>query len=269
MDMKKLIFLLAITAHTTFAQNYTVGRVVGQILDEKGHKLAVGVNLSLGQTLSVDNPAKSKLILIQGKQRFSVQLKAGAFQLTRALLKPIARTSFARTRSLSAGTLGVSNLSEYFGNDRFEVIGDEIQIKVNPSQYQLSPEKVMVYRFEYAGETIQKQIPNDSANKIILNKRTIHNHKNTWVEASEIKNPKLFYFDKNKRESRELVSFYLEFLDEAALKEDLRKLVANSAEFQSLKGEALLDELCVFFFDVYGKTDLLHLRNWLQKNVIP
>ncbi len=259
-----IILLLLVATHLAHAQKFTVARVAN-VTDSKGDALSVGQTISLGETLVFAE--KSSLVLMQGKQRYAVLLSNSPMSLDKSRLKAISRTSLTKAKARGAAPMGMSNLVDYFGDDKFAVIGEQIQVPIKSTELGLSQEKVMVYRFKYAGDVVQKQIPGDS-NKLVIQKQNILTYKSEPIDASEIKDPKLFYFDKSKKESRELVRFHIDFLEEESLKRDLKKLAYNSNEFKALKQDALLDELCVFFFDVYGKTDLNLLRIWLKKNVV-
>jgi hypothetical protein len=265
--MNKLVYIFLLVAQLALAQSqkYTVARVSGILTTQNGDSVFAGKSISLGEVLLFQGNAA--LVLMQGKQRYQVLLENSPLQLSKASLKTIPRNSLTKAKTRGSAALGINNLVDYFGDDKFAVIGEEIQVPIKTVEMGLSQEKVMVYRFVYFGDVIQKQIPSDS-NKLLLQKQNILSHKAQTLDASQIKEPKLFYYDKTKKESKELVRFHLDFLEEESLQRDLKKLSQHSNEFKALKGEALLEELCVFFFDVYGKTDLNLLRIWLKKNII-
>lgn len=275
--MKKLTFLLAFCiASVASAQDYLVAHISGCAQLANGEMISIGQSLSKEDQIRFDDPSTRIVVINQDLKRYQLvpepatqkgKSPSAAMSLKR-LLREMPRTRAIQMTTSGMDQDGITDFEAYFGNDRFYIIGDTFKIKVKKTHLLLDSTNLVVYRFDHKGDIVQKRILHDSSNRIIVAKSSIYQNNDEFINHNHIKEPRFYHFDKSKTESKVLASVLPVFIDEKILARELNMLIQYSQTFQGLKGEKLLEELCTFVFDVYGKTDVELLKNWIREHTV-
>jgi hypothetical protein len=169
------------------------------------------------------------------------------------VILPVKSVGTLSTRGDDETDSGIIDLKNYFGSDKFVVIGDKLSIKVNTDIYPINNNKFFIYRYEYGGKAISKKIPAEG-NTIIFDKNILYQSANGSIPSESIENVDIYLFDQNTKVSSLITKINPLYLPENVIKEEL-KVQYDIFTSQNLTKDEILKELTAYINDIYGKTD--------------
>jgi len=162
----------------------------------------------------------------------------------------------------------IQDFKTFFGDDKYVIIGDILKVKPDPGQFPLENGWSFIYRYETGSRPVNKIVANQG-DQIILDKNKLYKTKGIVVDPEKSYPVKLFYFNSNSKDVRELVTFEPIFVDENTLTVELQSVASFLENNNVMKGRDLMDELYKFVLDVHGPINKTLFFNWLgQKELI-
>lgn len=253
------LMFLGITAQAQ--QVFNVTRVSGKITNLKTSKEVVsGDVLNSDDQLLFESFDSYAIAIGNNMGRFQIKLqdseqKQEQLMLT-ATVAEAARPTKMRNLMLirfDPSEKEVSDLKQYFGNDKFSVIGNSIDIPINSKSYPLSDEKFIVFYYRVDNKPVQKKI-GFADQTLILEKDKLTNSSAGTISGNEISNLAVYQYEKSSRSSQEITRFTLVFVDKDELKKEFYTIIPILKR-QKMSDPDIKKYLIEYYYDFYGATD--------------
>jgi hypothetical protein len=263
--MKSTTFALIILAFlglSARAQDvYHVTRVNGNITNLKtGQPVAAADVLNSDDQLLFES-LESYAIAIGGNMgRFQIKLPdtevTSEHQMLTSSVKDAATPTKMRNLMLARfdpGQKEITDLRQYFGNDKFSIIGDAVDISLDQQKYPLSDDKFIVFYYRVDNNPISKKIGHQDQTLILEKDKLITSSAGT-ISGNEISNLAVYEYETSTRSSHEITRFTLVFVDKDELKNEFFTIIPI------LKRQRMVDDdirkyLIEYYYDFYGATD--------------
>lgn len=257
-----LIALLLICGLTTQGQEkYNVTRVQGKVINlATGKDVMAGDELLPEDELNFENIDAYVIAINQNMLRFQIKIPVPTVpenqQLFTAKVKDVA--VITKKRSLMAARFNpneaeVGDLKNYFGGEKFSVIGDKVNITLDPQKYPLSNDKFIVFYYRAENNPIQKKIGFEEQT-LNIEKDKILTTKTGSISGNEINNLAVYSYQASTRSSEEITKFTLVFVDKEALKSEFNTILPILKR-QKMNDEEIKKYLIEYYYDFYGATD--------------
>jgi hypothetical protein len=182
------------------------------------------------------------------------------------LLFPLKKNSGLSTRDVDMLRGDVyENLSDVFGNDRFYIISNKFQIKINPEKFFVTDSTYFVARYHDGQRVRSKKISYNGNERILtLSKILVYpENENVPIEDIDLRTVSIYWYWASRKISEKIAEFMPIFLDETELISVYQE-VYNAVNGQYLD-KAERDAIYLDFFrDFYGRTDEKMLVDWLS-----
>ncbi|MDD2196506.1 MAG: hypothetical protein PHE03_01815 [Bacteroidales bacterium] len=260
--LKILIVLVVSLGFSGHAQDvYHVTRVNGTITN-----LGTGTNVVAGETLNPDD-----VLLFESLDSYAIAIGSamGRFQIKfqepalsnehltlTAMVKDIALPTKMRNLMLARfnpSETQVSDLRQYFGNDKFSIIGDAVTVPLNQQNYSLSDDKFIVFYYRVDNNPVSKKIGHDEQS-LILEKDKLVTSSAGSVEGNEISNLAVYEYQMSSRSSHEITRFTLVFVDKNELINEFNTIIPILKR-QKMANDDIKKYLIEYYYDFYGATD--------------
>ncbi|PWJ42491.1 hypothetical protein [Sediminitomix flava] len=270
--MKTLFCLIAFFSLSlqVQAQTYFILHVTGDIKVKEtatpiksGDKISAETELLFG-----DQSAKA---IAMSKEEGRILLDGSKTQPTLSgefvsLLKRIV-VPMKRSRNLSTRGDDDHNFQNFFGNEKFAIIGNELRFKLDNAIYPNKPEWIFAYWYLPEGSSsVSKKIPRNE-NELIFNK-SLYIHKGNTYSPEQTGKAQIFYYNTKTRQKQKVAEFYPTFVDENQLKEELNNLASFMVDNELVDQQQLEEELIAYVQDVYGKISKDQFSSWISDNPI-
>ncbi len=260
--LKFLLVLFLVTGLWVNAQErYDVTRVQGKVTYfNSGKVVKAGDVLSAEDQLTFENIDAYVIAINQNMLRFQIKLTEPTApesqQVLTAKVKDIA--VITKKRSLMAARFNpseneIADLKNYFGNEKFSVIGDKVDVTLNPQKYPLSDNKFIVFYYRVDNKPVSKKIGFEQQT-IQLDKNKILTSNAGTVEGNEIANLAVYNYEATTKTSEEITKFTLVFVDKEALKNEFNTILPILKR-QKMNDEEIKKYLIEYYYDFYGATD--------------
>ncbi len=274
--MKSILAFLILMLSTFFtqAQDYFVAHVKGDIeVKSTNEKVKVGDQLNKDDELRfLTQNAKAVVMTMEGK-RMVIDGKESEKSDDGEFISFVADVVLPLSSNIQLSTRGgdpsnIQDFKTFFGDDKYVIIGDILKVKPDPGQFPLENGWSFIYRYETGSRPVNKIVANQG-DQIILDKNKLYKTKGIVVDPEKSYPVKLFYFNSNSKDVRELVTFEPIFVDENTLTVELQSVASFLENNNVMKGRDLMDELYKFVLDVHGPINKTLFFNWLgQKELI-
>ena len=258
-----LVFLLLLGLGAQAQDTYNVTRVNGNVTFVKsGKPIKPGDVLTPSDQVKFENFDAYVISINQKMARFMLRLnppqsnssKQG--QVLTATVKDIALVT--KRRSLMSVRFNpnekeVTDLKNYFGIDKFSVIGDSVSIALNSSKYPLSENKFIVFNYKVNNSSVSKKIPFDQQT-LKIEKNSILSTKAGSVNGNEISELTIYLYEKSTKASEKITNLTLVFVDKETLRNEF-KTIMPILKRQKMNDEAIKKYLIEYYYDFYGATD--------------
>jgi hypothetical protein len=248
---------------------YYVIHLKGPIVNKTtGKEIIVGEKLGPKDELKFPNAEALAVVLSPTKGKFTVKPNPTKntnnefVAFMQSAILPVKSNTHLSTRGAEEN--GVMDLKNYFGADKFAIIGDNITIRLNIEKYPMSETKFFIYRYMNGDKPVSKKIEHSNGN-LVIDKKALYHVDGQMIDPGTIHTVDVYYYDSNTRNSMKIVSFSPLFLSESTLKEEC-KIQKDLYKNQNMTREQIDKELHNYVTDVYGKTDDDILEKWIKAN---
>jgi len=269
--MKRIFafILFLFTISVTQAQDYFVAHIKGDI-EVKGtnKKVAVGDQLNKTDELRfVTQDAKAVVMTMEGKRmvldgKETKKNDSGEFiSFVQDVVLPLSSNIQLSTRGGDPNN--IQDFKTFFGEEKYVIIGDELKVKPDPGVFPIDNGWSFIYRYETGSRPVNKIVANHGE-EIVLDKNQLYKTKGVIVDPEKSYPVKLFYFNSNNKDAKELVTFHPVFVDENTLTVELKSVATFLENNNVMKGRELMDELYKFVLDVHGPINKSLFFDWLN-----
>jgi hypothetical protein len=263
--MKRFLSLLLMVTlpWLVFAQAneiYNIIKVDGEIVNKSNGKLlAPGDKIKPSDQLEFKNSYATAVVISNARGKFTLRPaeQADAFGDTKLLamagnaVSPISSRAQISTRAI--GPPDVKDLSKYFGNQDFYLIGEKLSVKLNKTVYPLGPSCDIIFSFQGKNEKISKKIPY-SGQSINIAREQLVSSADDLDKGTTLKQVGVLKFDNSSNQSSLITTVNLVFLNIENIKKEFAVILPILKEQNMQRFEAV-DYLKGYFNDVYGPSD--------------
>ncbi|HDP55025.1 MAG TPA: hypothetical protein ENN24_05000 [Bacteroidetes bacterium] len=261
-SLKVLIVLVLTLGFTAQAQDlYHVTRVSGKITN-----LRSGADVTPGETLNPDDvllfeSLDSYAIAIGSAMgRFQIKIQdlaiAEDHQTLTATVNDAAVPTKMRNLMLARfdpAQTQISDLRQYFGNDKFSIIGDAVTVPLDQQKYPLSDDKFIVFYYRVDNNPVSKKIGHDQQS-LLLEKDKLVTSSVGPIEGNEISNLAVYEYEMSSRSGQEITRFTLVFVDKNELENEFNTIIPILKR-QKMPDNDIKKYLIEYYYDFYGATD--------------
>ncbi len=260
--IKLIAVCLLLFGYTAQAQSlFNVTRVQGKITNLKtGKEVVAGDAIKAEDQLLFESMDSYAIAIGDNMVRFQIKLQEGEHNTEQPVLTKTAKETAKPTKMRSLMLIRfdpsekeISDLKQYFGNDKFSIIGNSIDIPVSPKNYPLSDEKFIVFYYKVDNKPVQKKIGFAEQN-LILEKDKLTSSSAGTISGNEISNLAVYQFEKTSRSSQEITRFTLVFVDKEELKKEFYTIIPILKR-QKMADPDIKKYLIEYYYDFYGATD--------------
>ncbi|MBN1250600.1 MAG: hypothetical protein JXR51_02200 [Bacteroidales bacterium] len=261
--MKTILLICLFFIQTLLhSQNYYVIKVRGEILCiNSGKLLKQGDNLNLNDKLKFKSANAYALVMNNKREKFHLKLpermEATVDEFTAYTKNSlIAVNDKLNTRGGVAFESQISNLSKYFGNSDFTIIGNKLSVNLNKKTYKLNQTQKIIAKYQFENNAKQLVLNNDS-NSICLSENKFQIPENEYFELN-------LYLQKSDISKEFITQFNLRFIAKTDIENEFLTIVKS---FKStINSESEMKVLLKKYFSAfYGKTDNFLLHNLCNK----
>ncbi|HOP03040.1 MAG TPA: hypothetical protein PL017_03355 [Tenuifilaceae bacterium] len=259
----QLIVVLLITmGFTAQSQDqYHVTRVNGKVTNLKtNQEVAAGDVLNASDQLLFETIDSYAIAIGANMGRFQIKIQeqeGGAPQpMLTATVAEAARPTKMRNLMMARfnpNESEIADLKQYFGNDKFSIIGDEVNIPLSEQNYRLSDDNFIVFYYRVDNNPVQKKIGFEEQ-KLILEKEKLVNSSIGAISGDEITDLQVYEYEASTRTGREITRFTLVFVDKESLKNEFYTIIPILKR-QQMADPDIKKYLIEYYYDFYGATD--------------
>jgi len=269
-----LVFLLLIGMGAQAQDTYNVTRVNGNVTFAKtGKPVKPGDILNPNDQVKFENFDAYVISINQKMARFMLKMNPPVTNVPKnqtlvATVKDIALVT--KRRSLMAARFNpneteISDLKNYFGTDKFSIIGDNVDVALNATKYPLSDNKFVVFHYKVNNNPVSKKLAFDKQT-VKIDKAEILSTKAGNVNGNEVSELSVYLYEKSTRSSEEITKLTLVFVDKEALRNEF-KTIMPILKRQKMDDAAIKKYLIEYYYDFYGATDSKSIDNFASEVV--
>lgn len=259
---KLIVLFTLLAAFTAQAQGtFDITRVNGKITNLKtGKEVAAGDVLNADDQLLFESMDSYAIAIGSNMGRFQIKLidadrNAEQPMLTATVIE-VARPTKMRNLMLvrfDPSEKEISDLKQYFGSDKFSVIGNNIDIPISAKNYPLSDDKFIVFYYKVDNKPVQKKI-GFAEQTLLLEKDKLTSSTAGTLSGNEIANLAVYQYEKTSRSSQEITRFTLVFVDKEELRNEFYTIIPILKR-QKMADPDIKKYLIEYYYDFYGATD--------------
>jgi len=269
-----LVFLLLIGMGAQAQDTYNVTRVNGNVTFAKtGKPVKPGDILNPNDQVKFENFDAYVISINQKMARFMLKMNPPVTNVPKnqtlvATVKDIALVT--KRRSLMASRFNpneteIADLKNYFGTDKFSIIGDNVDVALNATKYPLSDNKFVVFHYKVNNNPVSKKLAFDKQT-VKIDKAEILSTKAGNVNGNEVSELSVYLYEKSTRSSEEITKLTLVFVDKEALRNEF-KTIMPILKRQKMDDAAIKKYLIEYYYDFYGATDSKSIDNFASEVV--
>jgi hypothetical protein len=272
--MKKIILLLSVAFFFMSAgphedQYYHIIKIKGKILNvTTGESLSPGDKINASDQLEFMDQYSQAIVMGDKTGKFTITMPEGdifgeskLLAMAETAASPIEGRSQLITRA--GGEQTVDDLNNLFGNESFYIIGERLDINMDPDNYSLSKENYITLEFSLNEEHISK--------KLKSNNQTLYINKMALIGENEpdtISNVSVYQYDMSSRTINKITEMNMVFVDEDVLINEMNMIKKLLIE-QEKSRKDIINYLAKYFVDIYGKTDHGQLFSFIRERIYP
>ncbi len=256
-----VLFLLFLGLGVQAQDFYHVTRVNGKITNLKtGQCVAAGDALNPDDVLLFESLDSYAIAIGSGMGRFQIKIQdpqiTDEHQLLTSATKDAAVPTKMRNLMLARfdpSQSEISDLRQYFGNDKFSIIGDAITVPLSEQKYPLSDDKFIVFYYRVDNNPVSKKIGHQQQTLLVEKDKLVTSNVGS-VEGNEIANLAVYEYETSTRSSHEITRFTLVFVDKDELVNEFRTIIPILKR-QRMAEDEIKKYLIEYYYDFYGATD--------------
>lgn len=273
-SITSIVFLVLMLALGVQAQDvYNVTRVNGKITNLKtGQDVVAGDVLKSDEFLLFESLDSYAIAIADNMGRYQIKIQAtqisGDLQMLTSTVKDAAVPT--RMRNLMVARFNpeeqeVSDLRQYFGNDKFSVIGDAVNVPLNNQKYPLSDDKFIVFYYRVDNQPISKKIGHEQ-HALILEKDKLFSSSAGSINGNEISNLAVYEYENSTKRGNEITRFTLVFVDKQELLNEFHTIIPILKR-QKMGDDEIKKYLIEYYYDFYGATDSKTIDSFTEQIV--
>jgi len=275
--MRSLRITLAILLFIGYSANaqdmYHVTRVNGELTN-----LSTGKIVEAGDALSSDD-----LILFESMESYAIAIGSsmGRFQIKiqdhhiddqkqRLALTAKEAALPTKMRNLMLARFDpnqteVSDLRQYFGNDKFSIIGDTVNVPLSEQKYPLSDDKFIVFYYKVDNNPVSKKIGHQQQT-LVVDRDALVKSSVGAIDGNEITDLAVYEYEMSSRSGNEITRFTLVFVDKDELVNEFNTIIPILKR-QRMSDEDIKKYLIEYYYDFYGATDSKTIDSFAEQIV--
>ncbi len=266
--MKTIVLILVLLFSAPMQDNdvYHIIKIKGKIFNVTTNQLVKpGDKIKASDQLEFSSEDALALVISEQKGKFTLRMPEKdlfgddeLLAMADAAASPIQSRSQLATRTF--GQAGIKDLDEYFGNQYFNVIGNELTIKLNKEQYPLDDNNYFTFDFMTDNDEHSVKVRDDQQ-QLIINKSDIM-EKIPGTPKDTIHDVAVYKYDLARKSLVNVSNMHLAFVNPQMLKKEF-KVIIDMLEKKNMDAKAVNKYLASYFIDVYGKTDIVALNDFI------
>ncbi len=259
-----IIFFSLLQSISFQTENYYIIKIKGEIYNETAGKiLQQGDAVKATDKLTFRQKDAMAMVISDSRGRFTLKYPEEKDNNDNALYVFV-KTALVMNKQNQLSTRAitisntVSNLSDYFGADVFNIISDTLQIKLSKKYYPLSEGHDIVVSYNRNNQELSRKI--NEKNQLITISRTIFDLKS----GGEVYIPNVNIYKVNSETGTKLLisNTDFRFIDQKQLNKEFNTIIDKLYEGNKSEMQNLLTD---YFKDVYGKTDEILLSKYIYE----
>jgi len=157
----------------------------------------------------------------------------------------------------------INSLKDYFSGQKFTIIGDSLNLSLNPEKYPLSANQYIIFFYTFKNIKAAKKIA-FSGQTITIKKQDLEYYKGQKIPMDSVEELKIYY--KNGSNTQFEAKFKINFVNQSTLKDDfalINLIYTNMNKSNDEKKDAMYS----YFKDMYGHTKYEDLTEMINKIV--
>lgn len=252
-----LLFGLGVQAQDV----YHVTRVNGKLTNLKtGQDVVAGDVLSPDDVILFESLDSYAITIDESMARFQIKIQDDTItdqhQTLTSSVKEAAVPTKMRNLMLARfdpSQSEVSDLRQYFGNDKFSIIGDAITVPLDQQKYPLSDDKFIVFYYKVDNNPVSKKIGHDEQTLLVERDKLVTSSVGE-IQGNEISNLAVYEYETSTRRSNEITRFTLVFVDKDELVNEFKTIIPILKR-QKMAEDEIKKYLIEYYYDFYGATD--------------
>ena len=272
--MKTLIsflgLFLALAVGTASAQVFYAVKVQGNITNlNSGKTIKPGDVIQAKDRLAFESVTASIIAIGDNKTKFVIKMpktdkvdKTNLVILAGQAASAIKSRNAFKSRAFNPDQKEVADLKQYFGSERFSIIGDQVNVTLSEKMYPLSPDKFIVFHYAFKDKSVSKKLGFDQQTiKIEANK--LREVKGESINTDEIEGVVVYQYEMPSKNYSEITTFNLLFVDATALTAEFNTIIPILRN-QKMDDKGIKEYLVDYYVDFYGDTDSKALSEFID-----
>jgi hypothetical protein len=261
----QLIFLLIsiVLMFPAQTETYYIVKVKGEIINAKtGQTLGQGDAILDNEQLIFGDKDAMALVVSDSKNKYTLKFPIANITDSEQLISSVKKSLILtkknkiNTRSLITNA-AIKDLKEFLGDSEFTVIGNSLDVKLSRLAFE---NKSVEAKFDKNGKPFNKELVKGD---------TILNLSRTELGAKSNGEVKIYHVefykhDKLEESVEKITQLDLNFIDEYALRDELKTIIAVYKKKNYTKNE-MKTFLMEYFIDFYGNTHQYILSLYIDK----
>ena len=250
-------------------ENYYIIKIKGEIYNEtSGKELVQGDAIKASDKLRFTQKNAMALVISDTRGRFTLKfperLEESIGALTVFVKNALVSNEQNRlsTRSLATKS-AVNRLDEYLGREEFNIIEDELLIKLSKKNYPVYKNYDIIARYYINDKEYGKEL--SSKNQTMVFSRSILELPDSievYIEDLDI-----YLLNVSAGEEELITCIDLKFINKTELEREFLTIIEKFNDGQTSKSK-IKSLLVNYFHDFYGKTDDFYLNQYTSKLII-
>lgn len=260
--MRALVVTLGIVLASVFsvnAQVYHVIKLQGSVTNlNTGKILTPGDIIQASDRLAFESADASIIAIGDNRTKYILKMpKMENADKTDLILKAgqaanavKSRNAF-KTRAFNPDQKEVADLKQYFGSDRFSIIGDQVNVTLSEQKYPLS-NSVIIFYYKVKDKPISKRLKYEQQT-ISIESDKLKEVRGEMINTNEIENVVVYDYS-SPQDYQEITSFNLLFVNNADLEKEFNTIIPILRN-QKMDDKGIKEYLVDYYVDFYGLTD--------------
>ena len=271
---KIIISMLLFLSINSFAQDaYNVTRVNGNVTAlNSGKSVVAGDILSPNEFLLFESLESYVITIGSDLNRYQIKIQESQASTEPQMLTSTVKDAAIPTRMrnlmlarFDPSEQEVSDLRQYFGNDKFSVIGDAVNVPLNDQKYPLTDDKFIVFYYRVDNSPVSKKIGHNEQT-LLLEKDQLFTSSVGSISGNEISNLAVYEYENTTKQGNEITRFTLVFVDKEELVDEFNTIIPILKR-QKMEDNEIKKYLIEYYYDFYGATDSKTINSFTEQIV--
>ena len=271
--MKTLVLTIGVVLASVFlvnAQVYHVIKLEGSVTNlNSGKILAPGDVINGSDRLAFESASASIIAIGDNRTKYILRMpkmesadKTDLVLIANQAANAVKSRNAFKTRAFNPDQKDVVDLKQYFGNDRFSIIGDQVKVTLSEQKYPLSNDKFIVFYYKVKDKPVSKKLGFEQQT-INIEADKLREVKGEKIDANEIPDVMVYEYEMPTKDYQEITSFNLLFVNNADLEKEFNTIIPILRN-QKMDDKGIKEYLVDYYVDFYGLTDSKVLSTFID-----